>query len=307
MKLSIIIPSYKETRHQLLETLFSIDVQKRVDFNKIEVVVVNDCGDPLCPNNTITDFSCLQNIMVKYLHNTKNGGPLSAREYGFKHSCGEYVQFIDAEDSLINSFYLASVLEFIEQKQPDIILSPNIWEYLLNGQLQLKTQEAKFLNFHGKVIRRQVIEDHIVWLDEKILYAEDEYFMRQLFDHIYPHQTIVIQSPQYYYKYNPNSLTNNGETDSFGFYSIIYPTYLHMMGKYIETKNQTERQRKATFFFLRIVLDIEGGVFRFHPENDIQNAQAIKSFITKWKQYFLLDEEFITNILNNELLDYKTI
>lgn len=36
MKISIIIPSYKETKEQLLETLFSIDTQKRVSFNDVE-------------------------------------------------------------------------------------------------------------------------------------------------------------------------------------------------------------------------------------------------------------------------------
>jgi glycosyltransferase involved in cell wall biosynthesis len=126
MKISIIIPSYRETKEQLLETLFSIDTQKRVDFNDVEVIVVNDCGVPIYEDKTTTKFEHLQNIKVTYLHNTKNGGPLSAREYGFKHSIGDYVQFIDAEDSLIYSFYLETVFSIISDKHPDLIMAPHI-------------------------------------------------------------------------------------------------------------------------------------------------------------------------------------
>ena len=161
MKISIIISSYRETKAQLLETLFSIDTQKRISFDDVEVIVVNDCGTPLYEDKITTNFEHLQNIKVTYLHNTKNGGPLSAREYGFKNSTGGYVQFIDAEDSLIYSFYLETVFSIIADTHPDLIIAPHIWETKINTEIKTMIQGAGFLGFHGKVFKRELIEEII--------------------------------------------------------------------------------------------------------------------------------------------------
>ena len=42
MKLSILIPQYKETEEQVKPLLDSIALQQNIDFNEIEVVIVND-------------------------------------------------------------------------------------------------------------------------------------------------------------------------------------------------------------------------------------------------------------------------
>lgn len=306
MKISIIIPSYKETKEQLLETLFSIDTQKRVNFDDVEVIVVNDCGAPIYEDKTTTNFEHLQNIEVAYLHNTKNGGPLSAREYGFKHSTGDYVQFIDAEDSLIYSFYLETVFSIIADKHPDLIITPHIWETKINAEIKTMIQGAGFLGFHGKVFKRELIENSITWLDEKVLAAEDEYFMRQIFDNVNHEKVSVIQTPQYYYKYNCNSLSHINEKTDLDFYPSIYPTYLKIMSKYLETKTSVDiLKRKATYFLLRITLDMKSTFFKTRSQDYSANIKAVKVFIEKWKDFFVLDDELIKNILNTDLEEYR--
>ena len=50
MRLSIIIPQYKENEQMLKRLLNSIDLQRQIDFNEIEVLFVNDKSDCPPPN-----------------------------------------------------------------------------------------------------------------------------------------------------------------------------------------------------------------------------------------------------------------
>ena len=45
MKLSIIIPQYKESEQVLSSALWSIANQKGIDLNNLEVIIVNDASD----------------------------------------------------------------------------------------------------------------------------------------------------------------------------------------------------------------------------------------------------------------------
>ena len=292
-KLSIIIPSYRETKTQVLETLLSIDIQKRINFSDIEVIVVNDSGDFLYENNTETDFDCLQNFTVKYIHNTPNGGPLKARQCGFNNSTGQFVQFIDAEDSIINILYLQAVLTIIDGNEYDIILSEITREDCINNLFFYKNEDPFFCSFHGKVIRREFINKNIVWLDERATYAEDEYFMRQIFDST--PRYYIINIPTYYYKFNKNSLVHSFGATIDDYYPIKFPEYLTRMSQYLEvTKNKRNDilNMRATELLIKMILHLDSANFKYAP-NYIQTINASRKFYLTWGQYIINNEDYI--------------
>lgn len=278
-KLSIIIPSYKETKKQIQETLLSIDMQKRINFSELEVIVVNDSGNPLYENNTITDFDCLRNFSVKYIYNSPNGGPLKARQCGFDHSTAQYIQFVDAEDSFINTFYLQWVLDVIENNDNlDAIFSGILKEELINNQYTYSNEVPFFYSFHGKTFNRDFINKNIVWLKERAVYAEDEYFLRQVFDSLSTY--FAIEQPHYFYKFNQNSLVHTYGKSVDDYYPIKFPEYLEMMSKYLKVVQERKNEllpMRAIELIVKVVLHLHSNSFK-QSEGYIKALMASKEF-----------------------------
>ena len=113
IKFSIIIPVYN-TEDYLSSCLDSVLSQS---YNDFEVIVVND---------GTKDNS--QEIIDKYVRKDKkirsfikeNGGLSSARNYGVDKSNGEYLLFLDSDDTL-NKDLLKELNKEIESNKPDII------------------------------------------------------------------------------------------------------------------------------------------------------------------------------------------
>lgn len=92
--LSIIIPLFNKENH-ILATINSILSQESDDF---EVIVVDD-------GSTDNSVKIIQNIVDTRIHlfQKENGGVSSARNYGVKKAHGDWVLFLDADDTLENN------------------------------------------------------------------------------------------------------------------------------------------------------------------------------------------------------------
>ncbi len=90
--ISVVIPLYNK-QDCIRKTIDSVLSQK--GFDDFELVIVDDGS---------TDDSC--RVVSEYsdkrihLYNKVNGGPASARNFGVEHSQGEWILFLDADDSL---------------------------------------------------------------------------------------------------------------------------------------------------------------------------------------------------------------
>ena len=88
-KVSIIIPSYNSAQY-IVETLQSVFAQT---YKNYEIIVVDDGSI----DNT---KEVLRPYMGKITYIYKeNGGPASARNVGIKHAQGEYIAFLDSDDT----------------------------------------------------------------------------------------------------------------------------------------------------------------------------------------------------------------
>jgi len=83
--ISIIIPVYNDTNH-LGEVLSALEKQK---FTNLEIIVVDDGSD-----RAVVERPC--SVPVTWLRQEHKGAP-AARNFGFAHTKGNYVLFLDAD------------------------------------------------------------------------------------------------------------------------------------------------------------------------------------------------------------------
>jgi glycosyltransferase involved in cell wall biosynthesis len=111
---SIIMPAY-DCAGLIGETLESVRAQTLADW---ECLVIDDGSQDGTPN-VVRDFVA-RDRRIKYFRQ-KNRRQASARNAGLKHACGDYIQFLDADD-LIESHKLERQAAYLtEHSEVDIV------------------------------------------------------------------------------------------------------------------------------------------------------------------------------------------
>lgn len=121
MTVSIIIPVYNVERY-ITRCLESVASQT---FKNIECILIDDCGT----DNSISiasDFIEKQKKehdgpIFKIVHHTKNSGLSAARNTGIKEATGDYLYFLDSDDSITPN--CIKLLVNLANKYPDISFS----------------------------------------------------------------------------------------------------------------------------------------------------------------------------------------
>ncbi|RPH51865.1 MAG: glycosyltransferase family 2 protein [Desulfobacteraceae bacterium] len=112
MKLSIIIPTYNYA-HFLPNALESTLTQEQ---NDCETLVIDDGSTDETPE-LMRSYCEKYPIRIKYFRQ-ENRGPANARNRGIKESCGDYLIFLDADDSFLPGA-LSTFCSFL-QGEPDL-------------------------------------------------------------------------------------------------------------------------------------------------------------------------------------------
>lgn len=111
---SFIIPYHNEEVGMLCECIDSI-LALSLGRNDREVIVVDD-GSDYSPMNELLRYG----DDIIYIRKP-NGGPSRARNLGISVSAGRYIQFVDADDTLIPVAY-ERCLDIVRYKSPDAVL-----------------------------------------------------------------------------------------------------------------------------------------------------------------------------------------
>lgn len=112
VKLSIVIPAYNVEKY-IVRCLDSISKQTFSDF---EVVIVDD-GSTDKTYDLVKEY-CLKDKRFSHYHK-ENGGQMSAYLLGLKHISGEYIGFVDPDDTIEPTMYEIMLTE-ISQNDCDI-------------------------------------------------------------------------------------------------------------------------------------------------------------------------------------------
>lgn len=129
MKLSIIVPVYNIRRY-LQRCIESILQQTYTDY---ELILVNDGSPDGC--GIVCDRFAKECDKVKVIHK-KNGGLSSARNAGIAAAKGEYITFVDGDDTIASGTYYYNMRILLSN--PDI----DILEYPVTKNFELPQSEV---------------------------------------------------------------------------------------------------------------------------------------------------------------------
>lgn len=205
---SIIIPIYNKELY-IKKCVDSITAQTFGDF---EVIIINDGSTDNSEHilNSITD-SRFQ------VFSTPNGGVSSARNFGIQKSCGQYLLFIDADDSIAYNYcqslyeainiYTPTILVFgfvkVYQNQTEKTFTPNA-SGIISFKTFFDTFMTEFERLEGiygyawnKAIKRSFIVENNILFNCSLKLAEDLDFWLDIYR---LHPTIaILQYAGYYY------------------------------------------------------------------------------------------------------------
>ena len=181
MRASIIIPVYNTPEEKLRRCLDSIIVQSFVDF---ECIIVDD-GSTDSSGDIIDEYSRFD-ARFKAIHK-KNGGVSSARNYGLKIAKGEWLVFVDSDDSLMPD-HIASLME-VATDDVDIVMTGfrflhigKITEHGYNSGRYIGIKSIRRFLLETEFLRFQVPWDRTyrnkknLFFDEKLSLGEDRLF-----------------------------------------------------------------------------------------------------------------------------------
>lgn len=275
---SIIVPVYNCEKY-IQKCVHSI---LRQTYRKLEVLLIDDESSDR--TSVICDQFAKEDKRVKVYH-LKNRGVSATRNYGLYRANGEYIQFVDGDDS-IQSHMVETLVKQMEKTEADIVicnyykqLSP--WFKVINHFVDepgIYSRKEYFENtlkdpghhYYGviwnKLFRGQVIREHKLFFREEMTLGEDFVFNMQYWNVV--ERFAVI--PDILYGYNrmeTRSLSRqvrvtlaDCEKELFN-RKVIYADYCIYLQQNELTEEQKEKIRHYWIeFYVRqtVVLQVEG-------------------------------------------------
>lgn len=172
-RLSIIVPVYNSEKYiaKCLDSIFGV----RCD--DVEVIVIDDGS--MDKSGQICDNYAKKFKNIHVFHEA-NKGVSCARNLGIKHACGDYIMFLDSDDTLTENW--CDVLSEISDK--DLYF---IDERLANGEKELlkyvlgRNEKGIILSAPtSKIINLKFIKDAGISFKEDVIHGEDMLFLIEL-------------------------------------------------------------------------------------------------------------------------------
>ncbi|MDQ0932002.1 bifunctional glycosyltransferase/CDP-glycerol:glycerophosphate glycerophosphotransferase [Streptomyces turgidiscabies] len=115
-RFSVIVPAYKVQAY-LQDCLESVLGQSYTD---LEVVAVDDCSPDAC--GALVDEFAARDARVRPVHLPENGGVGAARNAGIEQATGDYLVFVDGDDTLAPDALRSIADRIKEAGDPDVLV-----------------------------------------------------------------------------------------------------------------------------------------------------------------------------------------
>lgn len=209
---SIIIPTFNRA-HFIGETLDSIISQT---YQNWECIVVDDGSSDYTIE--LLDFYCKKDTRIKFYHRPDSlpKGANDCRNFGFLKSRGEYINWFDSDDVMLESFIESKVNSF--QSSVDFVICSG---YYTNEKLEINSKMEMDLQcdlYKGLVMwnnhiitnsvlfRRSFLENKTLFLSKISRGQEAEFFSRLFFQ--IPQETFrIIIEPLFLYRHHEVATT----------------------------------------------------------------------------------------------------
>ena len=184
---SIVIPVYNVEKY-LSKCIASVLAQTYKDF---ELILVDDGSPDNC--GAICDEYAKKDSRIKVIHK-ENGGVSSARNAGIKIAQGEFINFVDSDDTIpVDS--LENLVNLQKDNNSDLVCC-TYEQHNINGTVKIKNVVDRFIDFSKieaedckiflssiffgpcvKLFNNNILKKHDILFDENISMGEDTKFV----------------------------------------------------------------------------------------------------------------------------------
>lgn len=290
MLLDIIIPQYNEDEAKIKRVLDSILNQRNVDFNLINVMIVNDGSDVILKDEFLVLYSKLN---ICYIKNEKNTGPGLARQFGIDHTDLPYIMFLDADDELFNQNVLENIISYLQKYEPKYLVTSIVIEKLLDDKIVRVVAKGKdtFPWMHGKVFKRSFLKENNLRFSPNVRHLEDSYFTTCVLGALGFQNISYLDMISYAWLLNKESLTRKKSTHNYmvdTFYDYFNcPMYVY---EYLCNINSNMRFPYFIQSSLAIYTVLNSNLFDFEDCIDLKNEYLaqLKERVLKKKNIFMM-------------------
>lgn len=218
--LSIIIPHYNLPRELLKRCVDSV-ISQNMESGRYEIIVVDDGSEdtPLWINDLYPSDSVR-------LFTIEHAGPGAARNRGLDEARGKYIQFVDADDSLVPGS-MSRCLELLHTESPkimrykyrirnDAMKEPDVpkkqpfkYSYIMSGAAYMAQK-----NLSGSpcvyFFQRDLAVKYGIRFDENVFHEDEEFNVK-----LHYYATTLIDTNEYIYNYciRKESTTANSNSE----------------------------------------------------------------------------------------------
>ena len=258
--LSIIIPVFNAEKY-ILNCINSI-LNQSIE-TSFEIIVIDDAST----DNSIDLLKELNSPFIKIHSLRKNSGPASARNAGLKMAKGEYIFFLDADDTLsknslntmfgevkMNSFDLVICDKKIIENQKNqrennfIYSTDKTFDNLeitheIIKRLHNPLYQLGLLGLTGILIKNSILVKNNIHFEDGLRYLEDEIFSWDVLSHC--KKIKYVRKQLYSYYVYPNESSGISEGIKLGFPIDNFKTAKrHVFDCLINRKLGTEKSKK---------------------------------------------------------------
>lgn len=180
--ISVIMPAYNVEKYvkKSLDSLFG------QSFQNFELIFIND-GSTDKTGDIVNEFKNKYKDKIHVI-NVENGGQSRARNIGLENAKGEYIVFLDSDD-YIETDYLETLYLAAKENNSDMVLSGqrkvDIYGKTLDNISYPTHENPNFvlrrLNPHGKLYRKEYLDDYNIRFAEGKLYEDNPFNMMAMF------------------------------------------------------------------------------------------------------------------------------
>lgn len=307
--ISVIMPVYKTEESHLRKAIESVINQS---YRKLEIVLVDDGSPDQC--GAICDAYAGTDNRIRVIHK-KNGGVSSARNCGLETVTGDYIFFVDSDDTLKGNA-IEVLFAIVQKTNADIVIcsckhvkEKNDDNAIYDGAYQcLKTVESaeaiKNLSYNihvfdeleptavwGKLYKKSAVQN--LRFNEKMNVGED--FVFNYFAICKAKVVTYCNLKLYNYNFVETSLMNN---------KIYSPK---LMRSFEELVKFAESQKNSEYFDEVIVrsVNVAFTIYLKTPEKQSIEKNEIEEYIVKYRSSVLTNTK--TNLKIRVALVLSTI
>ncbi|MCM3650421.1 glycosyltransferase family 2 protein [Metabacillus litoralis] len=295
-KVSVIVPVYN------CENYISACIESILNqtYSKIEIIIVND-GSIDKSEQIIMEYIEKDNRII-YLYQ-ENNGPSEARNKGILTSTGDYLVFIDSDDT-VDKQYIELLLKETIRLDADLVCCgykdyskygiKNHTDFNINENVSLHTFMEMVCKgtggvLWGKVFKSEIIVKNNLKMDKNIFMSEDLVFVLQYVSHC----KVFAAIQKYLYNYNRLNQGSISSNISINYINnnIMVCEYLEKIFCSVKLDEQKSKQiivKRIQDFVLSTVEQQSNNVKKIGIKKVSQNVKEMLSipYILKYKSEF---------------------